>query len=55
MNDRDQRPYRVTVEVKVWGDSPEDAMARAQDVCSSRSRGVRHPVVLVIEPWEDRL
>lgn len=47
-----ERPYRVTVEVKVWADSPEAAMARAADVCSSRSRHVRYPTVLVVEPWE---
>jgi hypothetical protein len=47
------RPYCVTVEVKVWGDSPEDAAARALDVCHSRQRGVRDPAVRDIEPWRD--
>lgn len=49
----DVRPYRVTVEVKVWADSPEDAAVRAAAVCSSRSRSVRQPAVLVVEPWRD--
>ena len=49
----DAKPYRVMVEVKVWADSPEDAAARAADVCSSRSRGVQHPAVVVVEPWRE--
>ena len=47
------RPYCVTVEVKVWGDSPEDAAARAVDVCHSRQRGVRDPAVRDIKRWRD--
>jgi hypothetical protein len=50
---RNQKPYRVLVEVKVWADSDEEAAALAVDVCHSRARHVQHPAVVEVKRWRD--